>query len=337
METRRPSMRDVARVSGLSLQTVSRVANGEPNVTDATRERVLAVMRELGYRPNLAARAMRRGSFKTIGIVYQGLHAVGTRRTVEAVSEYAALEGYATTLMPIAAATGLATSGAFTRVEEMAVDVIVSILTTQLEFDTPMNLPKGVHTILVGPQRNPEVSAMDSDQIGGTRTAVHHLLEAGHHTVHHLAGPAGSFFAARRVETWRQVLQEEQRPVPEVLQGDWTAHSGYLATRRMLETTAPEHYPTALFSANDQMALGAYRAFAEAGLRVPDDISVVGFDDIEEAGDFSPPLTTIAQDWDLMGREVLRVASEVLAGGAPQEVLLPTRLIVRDSVAPPRR
>jgi len=330
-------MRDVARVSGLSLQTVSRVANGEPNVTDATRERVLAVMRELGYRPNLAARAMRRGSFKTIGIVYQGLHAVGTRRTVEAVSEHAALEGYATTLMPIAAATGLATRGAFTRVGELAVDVIVSILTTQLEFDTPMNLPKGVHTILVGPQRNREVSAMDSDQIGGTRTAVHHLLEAGHHTVHHLAGPPGSFFAARRVETWRQVLQEEQRPVPEVLQGDWTAHSGYLATRRMLETTQPEHYLTALFSANDQMALGAYRAFAEAGLRVPDDISVVGFDDIEEAGDFSPPLTTIAQDWDLMGREVLRVASEVLAGGAPQEVLLPTRLVVRDSVAPPRR
>ena len=93
METRRASMRDVARVSGLSLQTVSRVANGEPNVNEATRERVLGVMRDLDYRPNLAARAMRRGSFKTIGIVYQGLHAVGTRRTVESVSEYAALGG----------------------------------------------------------------------------------------------------------------------------------------------------------------------------------------------------------------------------------------------------
>jgi len=329
-------MRDVARESGLSLQTVSRVANGEPNVTDATRDRVLAVMRDLGYRPNLAARAMRRGSFKTIGIVYQGLHAVGTRRTVEAVSEHAALEGFATTLMPIAAATGLATSGAFTRVEEMAVDVIVSILTTQLEFDTPMSLPTGVHTILVGPQRNPEVSAMDSDQIGGTRAAVRHLLEAGHLTVHHLAGPPGSFFALRRVETWRAVLEEEGRPVPEVMQGDWTAHSGYLAMRHMLATTAPPDRPTAIFSANDQMALGAYRALAEAGLRVPDDVSVVGFDDIEEAADFSPPLTTVAQDWDLMGREVLRVANEVLAGGAPQEVLLPTRLVVRDSVAPPR-
>jgi len=329
-------MRDVAQVAGLSLQTVSRVANGEPNVNESTRAHVLGVMRELGYRPNLAARAMRRGSYKTIGIVYQGLHAVGTRRTVEAVSEYAALGGYATTLMPIAAATGLATSGAFTRIEEMAVDVIVSILTTQLEFDTPIRVPPGMHAILIGPQSNPEVSAMDSDQIGGSTAAVRHLLEAGHLTVHHITGAPGSFFAARRAETWERILREEGRPVPEPMQGDWSAHSGYLAVRRMLEQTDPADYPTAIFSANDQMALGAYRALGEAGLRVPDDVSVVGFDDIEEAIDFSPPLTTIAQDWDLLGKEVLRVASESLAGAPPQSVLLPTRLIVRESVAPPR-
>ena len=329
-------MRDVAQVAGLSLQTVSRVANGEPNVNEATRAHVLGVMRELGYRPNLAARAMRRGSYKTIGIVYQGLHAVGTRRTVEAVSEYAALNGYATTLMPIAAATGLATSGAFTRLEEMAVDVIVSILTSQLEFDTPMLVPPGMHAILIGPQSNPDVSAMDSDQVGGSQAAVGHLLDAGHRTVHHISGAPGSFFAARRQETWANVLSAEGREVPEPMQGDWTAHSGYLAIRRMLETTDPAHYPTAIFSANDQMALGAYRAFGEAGVRVPDDVSVVGFDDIEEAVDFSPPLTTIAQDWDLLGREVLRVASESLAGAPPQSVLLPTRLVVRESVAAPR-
>ena len=124
--------------------------------------------------------------------------------------------------------------------------------------------------------------------------------------------------------------------MPELLQGDWTAHSGYLATRRLLETAAPTDRPTAIFSANDQMALGAYRALREAGLRIPDDVSVVGFDDIEEAADFSPPLTTVAQDWDLLGREVLRVASESLNGAPPQEVLLPTRLVIRESVAPPR-
>jgi DNA-binding LacI/PurR family transcriptional regulator len=123
--------------------------------------------------------------------------------------------------------------------------------------------------------------------------------------------------------------------VPAPLAGDWTARSGYQAVRHMLEATAPEDRPTAIFAANDQMALGAYRALGEAGLRVPHDVSVVGFDDIEEAGDFSPPLTTIAQDWDLLGREALRVAKESLAGAAPQEVLLPTRLVVRDSVAPP--
>lgn len=329
-------MRDVARVAEVSLQTVSRVANGEPNVNVDTRDRVLAVMRDLGYRPNLAARAMRRGSFKTIGIVYQGLHAVGTRRTVEAVSEYAALEGYATTLMPIAAATGFATSGAFTRLEEMAVDVIVTIVTSQVEYDTRLQFPDGVPTILLGPHGDPRVSSLYSDQAGGSTDAVRHLLEAGHEVVHHLAGPPGSFFGARRAETWAEILEAEGRRVPELLQGDWTARSGYLAVKRMLETVPAAERPTAIFAANDQMALGAYRALYEAGLRIPDDVSVVGFDDIEEAADFSPPLTTIAQDWDLLGREVLRVASESLAGGAAQDVLLPTRLVVRESVAAPR-
>jgi len=329
-------MRDVAQMAGLSLQTVSRVANGEPNVNETTRAHVLGVMRELGYRPNLAARAMRRGSYKTIGIVYQGLHAVGTRRTVEAVSEHAARNGYATMLMPINAAEGFATSGTFTRLEEMAVDVIVTILTSQVEFDTPIRIPAGMRAILNGPQSNPELSAIDSDQIGGSEAAVRHLLEAGHRTVHHVTGAEGSFFSARREETWARVLREEGREVPEAMRGDWSAHSGYLAVRDMLETRDPADYPTAIFTANDQMALGAYRAFAEAGLRVPDDVSIVGFDDIEEAVDFDPPLTTIAQDWDRLGREVLRVASETLAGASPQVVLLPTRLVVRESVAPPR-
>ena len=330
-------MRDVARVSGLSLQTVSRVANGEPNVNGVTRDRVLGVMRDLGYRPNLAARAMRRGSYKTIGIVYQGLHAVGHRRTVETVSEHAALAGYTTTLMPIAAATGLATSGAFTRMEEMAVDVIVSILTSQIEYDTPMAVPPGIKAIVIGPQKEEgAVSSLDFDQHGGAQAGVRHLLEAGHRTVHHLTGAPGSFFAARREETWEGVLREAGRPVPAPLVGDWSANSGYLALRALLESVPPAEYPTAIFSANDQMALGAYRALNEFGLRVPDDVSLVGFDDIEEAMDFSPPLTTIAQDWDLLGREVLRVASEVLAGVPTQSVLLPTRLVERESVAPPR-
>lgn len=335
MDTRRPSIRDVARVSGLSVQTVSRVANGEPNVNAVTRDRVLGVMRDLGYRPNLAARAMRRGSYKTIGIVYQGLHAVGHRRTVETVSEYAALGGYTIALMPIAAATGLATSGAFTRVEEMAVDVIVTILTTQIEFETPMVIPPGIKAIVIGPQTTEGVSSLDFDQIGGAEVGVRHLLDAGHRTVHHITGAAGSYFAARREETWERVLRAEGRVVPPPLLGDWSAHSGYLALRELLESSDPADYPTAIFSANDQMALGAYRALREFGLRVPEDVSLVGFDDIEEAMDFSPPLTTIAQDWDLLGREALRVANESLAGAEPQSVLLPTRLVERESVAPP--
>jgi DNA-binding LacI/PurR family transcriptional regulator len=216
----------------------------------------------------------------------------------------------------------------------MSVDVIVSIFTTQLEFDNTLQFPNGVHAIMIGPQGNPGASALNSDQPGGTTQAVEYLLNAGHKTVHHITGAAGSFFAARREETWAAVLRAHGREVPAALEGDWTAHSGYLAAKRLLDSGET---PTAFFTANDQMALGAYRALYEAGLRVPDDVSIVGFDDIEEAAEFSPPLTTIAQDWDLLGREVLRVAGELRLGAAPQEVLIPTRLVERESVAGPPR
>lgn len=328
-------MRDVAEASGLSLQTVSRVANGEPNVNQGTRERVLDVMRDLGYRPNLAARAMRRGTFQTVGIVYQGLHAVGTRRTVESVSEHAAHAGYATTLMPIDAATSLNASGAFTRLEEMAVDVMVIILTSQNDLEDRMNVPPGVPVILLGPQVSPDVSAITADASAGTADAMRHLLELGHETVHHITGAAGSYFAIERETVWRQVLESEGRRVPPPVEGDWTSRSGYLGMKRLLELPATER-PTAVFCGNDQSALGAYRAISEAGLRVPEDISVVGFDDIEEAADFAPPLTTVAQDWEAMGAEMIRVAQETLDGGAPQNVVLPARLVVRESTAPPR-
>ena len=121
-------------------------------------------------------------------------------------------------------------------------------------------------------------------------------------------------------------------PIPATRSGDWSPGSGYQATRRLLR----EERPTAIFAANDQMALGAYRAIIEAGLRIPEDVSLVGFDDIDEAEMFAPPLTTVRQDWGLLGRQSLRVALEMERGAPPEHVRLPTALVLRDSTAPPR-
>ena len=184
--------------------------------------------------------------------------------------------------------------------------------------------------MVLGPPVAPGVSSIDIDQAVGTRAAIDHLLGLGHQSVHHIAGPVWSFPAQRREQTWREALGEAGRRVPAPTRGDWTPNSGYLAARELLVA----EQPSAVFAANDQMALGAFRAILEAGLRVPQDISLVGFDDIDEAAAFPTPLTTVAQDWDKVGRLALEVALGMLKNRAPKVLTMPTRLVLRDSTGP---
>ena len=326
-------MGDVARAAGVSAQTVSRVSNGARYVSEDKRARVLQAMRELGYRPNSAARAMKRGEFKTIGVVFHSLHPVGHHRTLESISEVAAQRGYSTTLIPLEASTRRATDGAFTRVGEMTVDAVIAIVPSHFSDGAAVQLPVGVPTVFLSPPISEGSASVDFDQVVGTREAVEHLVELGHRTVHHIAGPDTSFSAEGRRRTWEQVLREHDLYVPEVVEGDWSPMSGYLATRELL---AREHV-SALFVANDQMALGAFRALLEEGLRVPEDVSVIGFDNIDEAVAFPTPLTTVAQDWDRIGHVAIDMTLGMLEGEAPRDVTVPTRLIIRKSTGPAPR
>jgi DNA-binding LacI/PurR family transcriptional regulator len=218
------------------------------------------------------------------------------------------------------------------RLGEMAVDAIIVVLPDHFDAIESLQIPPGVPTVVIGPPVLAGAIALDFDQQQGARMAVDHLLSLGHDTVHHIAGPVGSFAANSRLSDWQTLLRERGRAVPEVLRGDWTPASGYRAAQSLLE----EPRPSAIFVANDQMALGAYRAIQEAGLRIPDDVSVVGFDDVAEAAMYSPPLTTIAEDWKELGRQAVRAVLEFRADSAPPRVTLPTRLVERESTAPPR-
>ncbi|TDC23328.1 LacI family DNA-binding transcriptional regulator [Streptomyces sp. 8K308] len=326
-------MADVARLAGVSSQTVSRVSNGHPGVVESTRQQVLAAMKELGYRPNSAARALKRGEFRTIGVILFTLATTGNVRTLEAISASAAEEGYAITLLPVAVPTQDGVRGAFTRLGELAVDAVIAILEVHLLDAATVSLPPNVQVVVVDSDAGDRYSVVDTDQAGGTREAVRHLLELGHRTVWHLAGPEESFAAQRRAAAWRATLTEAGRPVPPPVRGDWSAESGYRAGLRLAE----EPDCTAVFAANDQMALGLLRALHERGRSVPGDVSVVGFDDIPEASSFMPPLTTIHQDFAELGRRsvegVLRqVRADTLERGT---TLVPTWLVRRESTAPP--
>uniref|UniRef100_UPI00383B687E LacI family DNA-binding transcriptional regulator n=1 Tax=Isoptericola aurantiacus TaxID=3377839 RepID=UPI00383B687E len=327
-------MADVARLAGVSSQTVSRVSNGHAGVVESTRQQVLDAMVQLGYRPNSAARALRSGRFRTIGVILFSLSTTGNVRTLEAVATSAAAHGYAITILPVEAPTEGDVRGAFTRLGELAVDAVVLLMEVHLLDAANLTLPTGVPVVVADSDADERYPVVDTDQADGSRTAVQHLLSLGHRTVVHLAGPAESFASQRREDAWRRTLQEAGREVPAPYRGDWSAQSGYDVGREIARTDA-----TAVFVANDQMALGLLRALAEAGRDVPGDVSVVGFDDLPDAVAFRPPLTTIHQDFAEVGRRCVELVLRRLAdGGSDGEhgaTLVPTRLVERASTAPP--
>lgn len=327
------SMADVARLAGVSSQTVSRVSTGHPGVVESTRQQVLDAMRELGYRPNSAARALKRGEFRTLGVILFTLATTGNSRTVEAIAAQAAQEGYAITLIPVAVPTQDGVLGAFTRLGELAVDGIIVIMEVHLLGPANLELPPGVPIVVVDSDAGDRYPVVDTDQADGARQATRHLLELGHDTVWHVTGPAESFASERRAQAWREVLLDAGRPVPPVLRGDWSAESGH---RAGLELAARPDC-TAVFVANDQMALGVLRALQENGRRVPGDVSVVGFDDLPDAAEYLPPLTTVHQDFAEVGRRCVQGLLEQIRAqpAAAGTALVPVWLVERASTAPP--
>ncbi|WP_078884011.1 LacI family DNA-binding transcriptional regulator [Streptomyces sp. NRRL S-340] len=326
-------MADVARLAGVSSQTVSRVSNGYPGVNEKTRRQVTAAMEQLGYRPNSAARALKRGEFRTIGVITFSLATTGNVRTLEAIATSAAQEGYAVTLLPVALPTQDAVQGAFSRLQELAVDAVIVIMEVHLLDAATVTLPPHVQVVVVDSDAGDRYTVVDTDQAGGSRAAVRHLLGLGHDTVWHLGGPEGSFAAQRRADAWRAALEEAGRTPPPLVRGDWSAESGY---RAGLELAARDDC-TAVFAANDQMALGLLRALHERGRRVPGEVSVIGFDDIPESASFLPPLSTVHQDFGEVGRLCVQAVLHKMrhAGAGPGTTLVPTRLVTRASTAPP--
>lgn len=332
--TKGPSMADVAREAGVSGQTVSRVANGRTNVDDATRQRVLAAMKRVGYRPNSAARALRNGRFRSIGVIISALPSFGNVRTLNAIATAVGAADFSIVLMPVSGPTQGEVTGAFGRLNEQAVDGII-ILIEQHQLDqSEIELPRGLPVVVIDSGARHDCPVVDTDQAAGAASATRHLLDLGHRTVWHIAGPAQSYAAERRAKSWRATLRRARREVPPVLTGDWSPRSGY--EHGLLLADDPS--VTAVFAANDQMALGVLRAMHEKGCSVPGEVSVVGFDDMEEAAHFWPPLTTVRQSFEDVGRHAVaalltEITTDVQAG---MSVSVPTELVIRASTAPPR-
>jgi DNA-binding LacI/PurR family transcriptional regulator len=334
MKRRRSAvMADVARVAGVSHQTVSRVINEADHVRPETRERVLRAMLELDYRPNSVARALVTGRSHTLGVVSFDTTLYGPASTLFGIERAAHAEGYFVSIVSVTSLDRESVLGAVERLRAQGVDGILIITPQDAAAEAVLHIPSDTPVVAVeaGPEGSVPVVAVD--QLAGATAATRHLLELGHRTVWHIAGPADWLEARQRVEGWAAALAEAGADAPPLLYGDWSARSGYELGKRL----ATVRDVTAVFAANDQMALGLLRAVYEAGRRVPRDLSVVGFDDIPEAQFFTPPLTTVRQDFNEMGRQSLMLLlGEIAASNrAADRVVVVPELRIRESTAPP--
>jgi DNA-binding LacI/PurR family transcriptional regulator len=327
-------MTDVARLAGVSHQTVSRVLNGHPNVKEQTRLRVRAAIAELGYRPNRAARALVTGRSQLIGIVALNSTLYGPSSLLAAFEQAAAEAGFAVSVGSVGRLDRESIAGAVDRHLDQRVAGLVVIAPVASAGEALEDMPSGIPLVTIDGDPRRAHALVTVDQVAGARAATRHLLAAGHRTVWHVSGPADWYDAAGRVEGWRQALEEAGAEVPPLIPADWSAAAGYSAGQMLARM--PE--VTAVFAANDHLALGLLRALSERGRRVPRDLSVVGFDDVPEAAFFIPPLTTVRPAFDAVAQAGLDLLLAQMAdeGDPDNRIVIAPSLVSRESVAPPR-
>ncbi|PPK97310.1 LacI family transcriptional regulator [Kineococcus xinjiangensis] len=344
-------IREVARRSGVSPATASRALNAHPNVADATRARVLATARELGYQPNQQARALVRQRSDTVGLIWDtGYVRTHGRQSflqdlLVALKMALAETGYH--LMLLSPSSTAASPSDFVSIaaQHSLEGVALMAVNAHLPAVDALIASRRPCVGLDLPVRGARASYVSADNQQGTALAVEHLAGLGHRRIATITGGAGMMPGVERREGFSAAMAAAGLDVPPeyVAEGDFFLESGLAAMRRLLALPSP---PTAVFAAGDLMAIGAVRAAEEAGLSVPRDVSVVGFDDIEPASLVHPGLTTVGQDYLAMGRAAVELLVQIIAdprvtgprGGArrgPAPRLLPGRLVVRGTTAPP--
>ncbi|GAA1824347.1 LacI family DNA-binding transcriptional regulator [Agromyces salentinus] len=303
---RAAGVRDVAALAGVSRQTVSRVLNEHPQIKESTRRRVMDAIAELEYTPNFAARALGTKRSRTIGVLASDSRHYGPSTSIAALEAAARAAGHWVSTAYVDSEDLGSVSAGIAHLRGQAVDgiVVVAPHVHVLEALDGLRLDVPVVTLLAGGRddRSPAV-----DQVEGARIATRHLVGLGHTRIAHLAGPSDWLEASSRQHGFALELEAHGLAPVAVVGGDWSARSGYAAGEALMADA-----PTAVFAANDQMALGLMRYLREQGAAVPEAVSVVGFDDIPDAEYFWPPLTTVRQDFDELAR---RAVAALLDGG----------------------
>ncbi|GIH66811.1 LacI family DNA-binding transcriptional regulator [Microbispora siamensis] len=296
---RSASIWDVARVAGVSQQTVSRVINGKARVSEATRARVLQVIAELGYRPNRLAQALAGGPVRSVTVLTSDTALYGAAATLRGMEEAARTAGFSVGISVLERTSGQADIALrLNRPGEAVMVIAFDDAGVRALRALPADVP-----VAAAVERRPDDGPDDPWQVwlddrAAAAHATRYLLGLGHRTVHYVAIPSSTSALPQRTQGWQDALRAAGRPVPEPLPGGWSPRSGYLAVRSLLA----DRSVTAVLCGNDDLALGVMRAAREAGRDIPGDLSVVGFDDSPPSAYLNPSLTTVRLDFEGLGR-----------------------------------
>lgn len=327
---RRPVMADVARLAGVSHQTVSRVINGSTSIRPSTRARVERAIADLGYHPNTAARALVTKRSKTIGIIGSNGAFYGPSSIQFSIQEEARAAGYFTSLVTLGAMTHGELRAALDYLNRQSVEAIITIVTQEDALAVVRSEATSTPLIVVEGELSGRGRSVGVDQIAGARMATQHLVDLGHRDIVHVTGPLTWTEARARRAGYVEVMRAAGYPPRADLEGDWSPARGYAIGRELVRL---DDF-SAVFVANDQMAIGVLHAFAKAGIAVPDDVSVIAFDDIPEAAYLNPALSTVRQDFHAVGRRAIELLTAVLGGAATETPLLEPELVIRASTSP---
>ncbi len=335
MKGKRATIKDVAALAGVSRQTVSRVLNDSGYVADQTRARVEAAIEKLDYRPNAVARSMATGSTCTLGCISPNLTDYTFASIIDSAQAEAHRQGYF-----ILAGSAPAEEDVEPLLEEMLHRRVDGLLILNPRADDRYRhvlplIEKGMAVVYVGDTpRDERISSVRCDDYGGGYEAARYLIHLGHEALATIVGPENEECTFERLGGYREAMDKAGLALSQALtvRGDWSATSGYRAIRQLLATGRPF---SAVFAQNDRMAVGAIRSLREAGYCIPDDVSVIGFDDIPLASYFDPPLTTLRQPLEESGRRAADLLIETIQepGRPSEQILTHARLMERGSCA----
>lgn len=329
---KQPNIYDVARLAEVSHQTVSRVINNYAGMKPSTRERVEQAMETLGYRPNLAARALVTSKSNIVGILASDTDFTGPATIVHKMEKTARKGGYFAITASIDPGSPDSITEGIDYLQKLGIEGLVVVTPQTTAVDIARDKLRGTPVITIDSMYRMDEQAVSMDNFAGATAATHHLIELGHTQIVHLSGPKLWFESNARISGYSSAMLNASL-VPNIIDGDSSIDTGY---RIGMQLNIEEPLTTAIFAANDYLALGLLHAFRLRKISVPDRISTVGFDDLPETPYFSPPLTTVRQDFETLGTKAMALLLDQINGvrHVGHDRLIP-ELMVRDSTSTP--